>query len=258
MNPITMPKQQEQLSGFAETGPDEGAAIHYTQTRVHTVNEQALSANRLISIRQPGVWLESYRMLRTRVLQTFDAMNWRTLAITSTGNGAGNSLTAANLAISISMELNRTALLVDANFKNPSIHKLFGFTAERGLSDYLLDDVELSSLLVNPNIQRLVILPAGQPMVNSTEMLHSPKMQHLVTELKTRYPSRIIIFDMPPVLSQDDALAFSPYVDSVLLVIDEGGAKIDDLRRVANLFKENRLLGSVFNKVTDNKIMMEN
>jgi capsular exopolysaccharide synthesis family protein len=231
--------------------------IAYTQTRIIEVSDQLLKENRLISLLQPGVWLESYRMLRTRCLQAFDQHNWQTLAITSASGGTGNSLTAANLAISIAMELNRTALLIDANFTNPAINKLFGFKSDIGLSDYLLHDTEISDLLINPGIPRLVILPAGKPMVNSTEMLHSPKMLNLVSELKNRYPSRIIIFDMPPILSHDDALGFSPYVDSVLLVVDEGKTKIEDLKHVAHLLKDVNLLGTVFNKSTDKRIRLE-
>lgn len=232
----------------------DGVSIAYTQTRVHTPNNALLKENRVISAVQPGKWLESYRMLRTRCLQTMDAMNWKTLAITSTGEKTGNSLTAANLAISMAMELDRTALLVDANFQNPAINKLFGFQTEAGLSDYLLHDTELSTMLINPGIDRLVVLPAGKPMFNSTEMLRSPKMLRLVNELKSRYPSRIIIFDMPPILSQDDALGFSPYVDCVLLVVDEGHTKTDDLKHAALLLKDTQVLGTVFNKATDNKI----
>ena len=91
-------------------------------------------------------------------------------------------------------------------------------------------------------------------MLNSTEMLRSPKMVDLVHELKNRYPSRIIIFDMPPLLAQADALSFSPYVDSVLLVIEEGQTKKDELKQAAGLLKDVNLLGSVLNKVTDKKI----
>ena len=232
----------------------EGASIAYTQTRVLASNDKVLKENRIISAAQPGKWLESYRMLRTRCLQTMDAMEWKTLAITSTNSKTGNSLTAVNLAISIAMELDRTTLLVDANFRNPAINTLFGFKTEAGLSDYLLHDAELSSLLVNPGIDRLVVLPAGKPLFNSTEILRSPKMLRLVNELKSRYPSRIIIFDMPPILSQDDALGFSPYVDTVLLVIDDGQTKADELKHAAVLLKDINLLGTVFNKATDEKI----
>lgn len=254
MNSIqTLAEKKRQPENAADAYTD-GISVAYTQTRVHAANDSLLKENRIISALQPGKWLESYRMLRTRCLQSMDAMQWKTLAITSTGNNTGNSLTAANLAISVAMELDRTALLVDANFQNPAINKLFGFQAETGLSDYLLRDGELSSMLINPGIDRLVILPAGKPMINATEMLRSPKMLRLVEELRSRYPSRIIIFDMPPILSQDDALGFSPYVDCVLLVIDEGRTKTEELKHAAMLLKDSQVLGTVFNKATDNRI----
>lgn len=244
-------KQQPEVSGNPHK---DGLRITYTQTRIHKTDAKTLKENRIISGQQPGKWLESYRMLRTRCLQSMDNMGWQTLAVTSTRENTGNSLTAANLAISIAMELDRTALLVDLNFLNPAIGDLFGFQAENGLSDYLLHDKELSSLLVNPGIDRLVILPAGKPIFNSTEMLRSPKMLRLVSELKNRYPSRLVIFDMPPILSQDDALGFSPHVDCVLLVVDEGHTKTEDLKHAALLLKDTQILGSVLNKATDNRI----
>ena len=228
--------------------------IAYTKTRVHTPDKNLLKQNRIISAASPAKWLESYRMLRTRCLHQMDAMDWKTLAITSTGQGSGNSLTAANLAISVAMELDRTALLVDANFRNPSVNKLFGINTGTGLSDYLLNDTEISSMLVNPGVERLVLLPAGKPLFNSTEMLRSPKMVRLVNELKSRYPSRIIIFDMPPILSQDDTLGFSPYVDCVLLVVDEGHTRTDELKHAGSLLKDINVLGTVFNKASDVKI----
>jgi capsular exopolysaccharide synthesis family protein len=255
MNSIqTLTETNNPTAAGSANQPGDKVSIAYTQTRVHSPDQNLLKQNRIISATSPGKWLESYRMLRTRCLQQMDAMEWKTVAITSTGEGTGNSLTAANLAISMAMELDRTALLVDANFQNPSINKLFGIQAASGLSDYLLNDTELSSMLINPGIERLVVLPAGKPLFNSTEMLRSPKMVRLVNELKSRYPSRIIIFDMPPILSHDDTLGFSPYVDCVLLVIDEGHTKTDDLKHAATLLKDTNVLGTVFNKATDNKI----
>jgi len=235
----------------------DGISVAYSQTKVQATNAQVLKENRIIAAFPNSPWLESYRMLRTRCLQAMDAMEWKTVAITSTSNQTGASLTAANLAISIAMELDRTALLVDANFTNPTVNRLFGIQAEKGLGDYLVNDAELSSLMINPGIDRLVILPAGKPMFNSTEMLHSPKMVRLVNELKSRYPSRIIIFDMPPILSQDDTLGFSPYVDCVLLVIEEGRTKTDELKNAASLLKDINVLGTVFNKTTDNAIRFQ-
>lgn len=234
--------------------PQDSEQFAYTQTRIQTPHGEQLRKNRLVTAFKPGKWLESYKMLRTRCLQLMDTMEWNTLAITSPTNDSGNSLTAANLAISIAMELDRSVLLIDANFQNPSICKLFDIKADIGLSDYLLSDTPLNELLINPDLDRLVILPAGKEMFNSTEMLRSPKMIRLVAELKARYPTRIIIFDMPPLLSQADTLGFSPYVDCVLLVVEEGYTKTDELKHAAMLLKDINVLGTVLNKASDNKI----
>jgi len=236
------------------TLPADNMQFSYTQTRIQNTQRKHLQENRIITGFKPGEWLESYKMLRTRCLQLMDVMNWNTLAITSPGGDSGNSLTAANLAISIAMELNRTVLLVDANFHNPSICKLFGIEAETGLGDYLLNDTPLNELLINPDLEHLVILPPGKEMLNSAEMLASPKMIRLVNELKSRYQSRIIIFDLPPLLCQADTLGFSPYVDCVLLVVDEGHTKTDELKHAASLLKDINVLGTVLNKACDNKI----
>lgn len=253
-NTTTHPANEKPVVAYEEAYNRESIDIAYSQTRIQTPNPRVLKDNRIICADVPAKWLESYRMLRTRCLQTMDAMEMKTLAVTAPRGQSGTSVTAANLAISIAMELDRTALLVDANFQNPSVNRLFGIQANVGLSDYLLHDTEISTMLVNPGIDRLVILPAGKPMFNSTEMLHSPKMVRLVSELRSRYPSRIIIFDMPPLLSHDDALGFSPYVDCVLLVIEEGRTKMDDLKHAASLLQDVNVLGSVFNKSTDERI----
>lgn len=255
MNPIeTIMEKINSPTSHSATLPADGEQFLYTQTRIQSTQKSQLQENRIISGFKPGEWLETYKMLRTRCLQAMDANDWNTLAITSPGKDTGNSLTAANLAISIAMELNRSVLLVDANFQNPSICNLFGIKAETGLSDYLLNDTPIHEMLINPDMDRLVLLPAGKDLINSTEMLRSPKMIRLVNELKNRYPSRIIIFDMPPLLSQADALGFSPYVDCVLLVVEEGQTKTEELKQAASLLKEINVLGTVLNKASDNKI----
>lgn len=229
--------------------------INYTQTKVYSPDLDTLHNNRVLNgFRKPGLWLDSFKMLRTRALQLMSNNHWNTLAVTSPSGESGTSLICVNLAISIAMELDRTVLLVDANLNNPSIHDLLDVKVHLGLGDYLLHGKPLNELLVNPGVERMVVLPAGQAMLNSTEILRSPKMVELVEELKNRYPSRIIIFDMPPLLAQADALSFSPYVDSVLLVIEEGHTKNEELSLAANLLKDVHILGTVFNKSLEKKI----
>ncbi len=247
-----MEHQQSQMKPISKTV--EAESFSYTDTRVDRPDNALLRKNRIVSALTHNVWLESYKMLRTRTLQIMDEKGWNTLAVTSPNADSGNSLTAVNLAISMAMELDRTVLLVDANFQNPCIHKLLGIKATEGLGDYLLNNKPLNEMLINPGLPRLVILPAGKPVINSTEMLRSPRMINFVNEVKTRYPSRIIIFDMPPLLTQVDTLSFSPYVDSVLLVVEEGKTQTEDLKHAATLLKETKLLGTVYNKSHSKKI----
>jgi len=140
-------------------------------------------------------------------------------------------------------------LLVDADLRHPSVHGYFGIDAEYGLSDYLTTDKPLSELLVHPGeIPGLVILPGGKPLANSAEMLNSPKMARLVEDLKARYPSRIVLFDLPPLLSAADALAFSPYVDAALLVVEDGKTQAEDAKQALDLLRGTNVIGTVLNK----------
>ena len=228
-----------------------------TQTRVHTASRTHLQTQRIITGFEPGKWLESYKMLRTRCLQIMDANNWNTLAITSPNTKSGNSLTATNLAISIAMEFNRNVLLIDANIQNPGICNLLNIKTKSGLSDYLTNNTPINDLLISIEVDGITILPSGNAILNSAEMLRSPKMLALISELKNKDPNRIIIFDLPPLLSQDDTLGFIPAVDCTLLVVDEGHTKMEELKHSANLLKDINVLGTILNKATANKIQYQ-
>lgn len=82
-------------------------------------------------------------------------------------------------------------------------------------------------------------------------------MAELVQELKNRYPSRIVLFDLPPLLSAADALAFAPYVDAALLVVEEAKTKNEDITRAAALLGSTNLIGTVLNKSVEPEIAVE-
>ncbi len=250
--------REERLKAGGTAGTSGGTAgpvaavsqIMYTHTRTEEVPLKFLREMRVITAVESGGFTDAYGILRTQVLQRLREKQWNALAVTSPEIGEGKTLTAINLAISLAREVDYTVLLVDADLRNPGVHTYFGIHPERGLSDYLLDDVPLAELLIHPSgIGRFVILPGGKPLENSSEMLNSPKMARLVDELKTRYSSRIVLFDLPPLLSTADTLAFSPYVDAALLVIEEGRTPAQEIERATKLLLQNtNLIGTVLNK----------
>jgi capsular exopolysaccharide synthesis family protein len=224
-------------------------SIEYTETRSITVSPETRKARRLVA-GIPGHPLQDvYRMLRTRVLQEMRAKQWRSIAVTSPATGSGKSLTAVNLAITIARDLSHTALLVDGDLRRPSMHKYFGFEPEFGLNDYLFDDVPLSKVLFHPDMDRLTVLPGRTPISESAEMLASPKIVSLCKDIGSRYPERIVIYDIAPVLSVDDALALAPNVDCMLMVAESGSTSREDLRRSLELLDGIPIIGTVLNKV---------
>ena len=227
---------------------DLSTGVRYTMTKMVEVSQQQLLTNRIIAALPEHKFKDAYRMLRTRVLQTMRNNGWTSVAVTGPATGCGKTLTAINLAVSLAMEVSNTVLLVDLDLRRPAIHKYFGYEPELGLSDYLTKDIPLHQLLFTPGIDRLVVLPGRSALPNSAEMLRSPRMIALVNELKTRYPDRLIVFDLPPILAADDALAFSPYTDCFLMVAESGGTKKDDLQKAYGILKNTPLVGTVLNK----------
>jgi protein-tyrosine kinase len=233
---------------LGETNADQVEEIAYTQSRVVPLSTKHLQQNRILTPETDKTIVNSYKVLRTRVLQQMQQNGWTTLAVTSPMPDEGKTLTAINLSISLALKLDYTVLLVDLDFRKPSIHTRFGFKPECGLSDYLSGRVQLEEVFVNPGINRLLLLPEQKVETQSSEMLSSSKMQQLVEELKNRYPSRIIIFDLPPALVGDDVLAFASIADAVLLVVQEGKTTTDELGKTLGLLEKMNMIGTVLNR----------
>ena len=222
--------------------------VQYRRTKVIDVSPETLEKNRLVTAIPEHELTDAYRILRTRVLQAMNANRWNALAITSPATGCGKSLTSINLAISLAREVNRTVLLADFDLRSPSIHTYFNYEPELGLSDYLFNDASLEDMLFSPSVDRLVVLPGRESVHNSSEMLRSPRMISLVDELKKRYSERLVIFDLPPILAVDDALAFAPYTDAMLMVAENGATQKEDLETALKVLKDTPLIGTVLNK----------
>lgn len=224
-------------------------AIEYTRTRSIEGHVEHQRENRLLSAMDHSSYSDAFKILSTQVIQRMEEHQWSSLIVTSVAQDEGKTTTAINLGISIAKEIEYTVLLVDANLRKPELHTYFGVKPELGLSDYLNNDIELADLMLRPeNIDHFVILPGGNPIMSSSEMLGSPKMCTLVKELKERYPKRIVIFDMPPILNIADTVSFAPCVDCALIVVEDDVTKESDLIQAVDLLSTTNVLGSVINK----------
>ena len=222
----------------------------YSQTRTVTVSDEVRETNRLVAGIKDSPYRDIYKMLRTRVFQEMKANSWNTVAVTSPATGAGKTLTAINLSISIAGDLSHTALLIDGDLRHPTVHKYFGYEPEYGLGDHLFDDVPLSDILFHPDMDRLTVLPGKDPIDESAEMLASPKIVSMLSEVRSRYSDRIVVVDVAPVLSMDDVLALAPNIDCVLMVAEAGETSRDDLAQALEMLDGVPIVGTVLNKAS--------
>ncbi len=232
--------------GKKRTPPPE--EIFYTVTRQVELNPKVLERNRVIAGLFDDTRVEAYRQLRTQVMQLFARNNWNSLAITSPFQDAGKTLTAVNLAISLAHETTHTVILVDLDLHKPDVHQVLGLDVDVGVVDVVTGQATIEDVLINPCIPRLVVLP-GRPLGKpSSELLSSRGMRRLLQDVTTRYDSRLVIFDLPPLLRNDDALKFTPFADGTLFVVEEGKNTADDVERSVHLLQNANLIGTILNK----------
>ncbi|HEY0802985.1 MAG TPA: CpsD/CapB family tyrosine-protein kinase [Steroidobacteraceae bacterium] len=245
--PVDGPRSIETISGALQP-----TAIEYAITQVFSPSAQTLESNRIINTTSPGPVSAAFRMLRTQVLQRMVENNWRSLAVFSPCRDEGKTTTAINLAVSLANDYLHTVLLVDFDLRHPTMAAKFGMNPRRGTDDLLRGEAGVQECLYHPaGFDRLVLLPARAAMENSSEALAGRRGRDLVAELRGRYPDRILLFDLPPILEADDALAFAPLVECGLVVVAEGSTRREDLLRCMELLRKTPIVGTVLNRATD-------
>jgi len=245
--PVALKSKAPELSAVRY---DTVVAPNYSVTKVQQVESDVLENNRILYHLDDPYVADYYNFLRTQVLQRTRDRGWNALMVTSPGPGEGKTLTSINLAMSLAREAEQTALLVDTNLRNPKISQYLDLKdCDKGLPNYLLDEnSSIPELLVNPGINKLVLLPTSKPMANATDILASPRMKILASELKTRYPDRYVIYDCPHVINMPEALVFATYVDAIILVVEADRTKKSDLKKAMDALEGRNILGIVMNK----------
>lgn len=158
---------------------------------------------------------EAYQILRTSFLSLSSRIPKKMLLITSVEPGVGKSRLLANLAAGMA-EAGQRVVVVDSNFRHPSLHHVFDLSNELGLSDIILDRSRVDTALQETKIEGLRVLASGPLPPNPAELLGSPKMQELIWELAIE--ADMVLLDSPPILRVADAAVLAPIVDGVLLV----------------------------------------
>lgn len=240
--------QRATVTPLPSQANDELENFSYKRTRVVKLRVENLEKKRIVAFNKNDPKSMIFDLLRTNVLQKMEENGWRTLAITSPTPESGKTVVSINLAMSNAQLNNKSAMLVDFDLRRTKVGAYLGIPMERSLNSLLDETAELSDVLVNPDMPRLVVLPTKSPVKKSSETLASKKVTDLIKDLRERYESRIVIFDLPPVLVTDDAIVLLPQMDCVLMVVADGMSTKREIEDSFRHMPSAKLVGTILNK----------
>jgi capsular exopolysaccharide synthesis family protein len=172
----------------------------------------------------------------------------RLFAVTSAVPGEGKSTVACNAAVALARAGSRV-LLVDADLRRGTQHRLFSVANEPGLSSYLQGGTDtVDSMVCATDVDNLTLMPSGAPMQNPIPFLHAERFHALLRDLRGWY--EYVIVDLPPVRSAADALIVAPLADAVVLVAASSETRKDDLTYVKRMIRsvKSKFCGCVLTK----------
>ena len=195
---------------------------------------------------------EAYRALRANVSFSSIDRPVKTILVTSAAPREGKTTTVINLGI-IMAQAGTRVLIVDADFRRPSLHHIFGFLPNGkktlpGLSNLIVGNSRLEEVRLPSGFARVSLVPAGIAPPNPNELISSQRMKSVIADLAE--DADFVLIDSPPCLLYSDAYLLAPLMDGVLYVVRSGSQDKSAQRRVQRQLQQAkaRLLGVVFNE----------
>jgi capsular exopolysaccharide synthesis family protein len=197
--------------------------------------------------RMPAVCREQYRRLAAILHDAQATHRTQVVMVASAVAGEGKTLTAANIALTLSDSYQKRVLVIDADLRRPTMHKVFRIETSSGLTDGL-DPAFSKPIVVRQITPRLALLPAGRPITDPMAGLTSPRVGQLIGEAREVFDW--IIVDTPPLVLLPDATLLTSLVDAALLVVKAESTPHAMVKRAMDNIGRSRLLGVVLNSAT--------
>jgi protein-tyrosine kinase len=192
--------------------------------------------------------LDSYRILRTRLLHRIGSQHWTSLGIVSAGPGEGKSLTAINLAVTMAREKKRNVFLLDLDLRNPSLCRYLGVTPRVDIGRYLTGEAKPEEIFFSIGVDNLVLAGGLTTYENSSELLGGNRLGELLAYINSIDPHALVLVDLPPLLVTADSMVVAPKLSAVLFVVAEGLTRRDQLKRATEVLAGVTVAGIVLNR----------
>jgi len=225
-----------------------GSEAIWAGLRSFDIDGELAAANRIVTLNRSDLAYLQFDMLRTKVLQLLRQNNWTTIAITSPTPACGKTVVGLNLAFSLAHYKECRTVLIDLDMRRPQVGKVLGMTDPPSIGNFLRGQSEIEDVLLRYG-DNLAIGANGVPEPFATELLQSPEATRALKGLKRKLQPNVIICDLPPMLANDDVMAFLPLVDCVILVAAAEKSTFGEVDVCEQeLSEKSKVLGVVLNK----------
>ena len=226
--------------------PEPDVSVAAASAPMRVISGARLSPSLIAAVSPSGIAGEQYRALRTRIVHRETGGPVNVVLITSPGRSDGKSLTVANLGLAMAQEYQQRICVVDADFRSPQQHRLFGLPDAPGLSDVLTGRVSVEDALVALEEHHLSVLPAGTRSAHPAELFGTTTMRRTLEALRSRF-DRIVI-DAPAAAPLADVGILTPLVDSIVLIVRAGITSKPAIHDAIAAVDAGKLLGIVLNE----------
>jgi Mrp family chromosome partitioning ATPase len=211
-----------------------------------------LQSHRIVAYDGKDPYSRAFDILRTEVLRSMDQKGWKILGVTSPTPACGKTLTAVNLALSMARQPERQVFLADLDLRKPQVAACLGLKCPEGVLGIVEGRVDVDSAIIQARAggAKLDVLPTTSTS-DSSDLLSSSAMKMLLQDIAGHGQSRIVIVDLPPLLSGNDVISILPEVDCILLVAAIGTSKISEIEECNRHLQTTDVVRFVLNKVPE-------
>lgn len=241
------PASEKQVSNTADAPARTSVDDRWQSLTPLTIDEKRLAEHRIVTL-SGGRSSASFDILQTKILMQMEKHGWKRLAITSPSIGCGKTTISCNLAAGLIRQTDKRAVVFEMDMRKPSMARVFDYKPTYSVADFLNERVQLADQAVKLGANIALCMNSG-PQQNPANLFLRETTGRVLDAVEKDYEPDLIVFDLPPLLVNDDARALLKHSDCALLVAGAGVSKIDQIdvceREIA---EQTNVLGTVLNK----------
>ena len=228
-------------------GPQDGAGSVWTALPEHTPSHRSLVQNRVVAA-ESGRAATDFDVIRTRLLQQMALKGWKRIAVTSPTAGCGKSTMVMNLAFSLQRLSEQRTIVAEMDMRKPSLAASLGIAGEHRFAEVLAGRAPFEDHAVRIG-ENLIFATNDTPVAGAAELLQAGRTARALDQITARYDPTVMLFDMPPMMTGDDTMAFLGRVDAVLLI---AAAETSTIKQIdaceRDIASQTNVMGVILNK----------